>query len=233
METNTPDLTHFYAIHRKMRIDMRLYVRALETATADDRFGRLTALAKWVRGFVLELSEHHHVEDTIFFPSVRNRVPSVGDVLDTLDGDHKIVHDLLERWPEAAGRLAHSRIPFEAARAEALEIGRTLRDLLERHLAIEDTIILPAFSSLYSVEEYGELTQGAIKNGKKRGVTFFVPWNVAAMPPEHVHLLMDEAPAALKLVWRLTRGRFARLEEQAFGGIHVDISDLESECASV
>jgi hemerythrin-like domain-containing protein len=222
----TPDLTHYFAIHRKMRIDTRLYARAVETATEADRSGRLVPLARWAKGFLNELEEHHFVEDEYFFPDMRRRVPTSGPILDGLEHDHRIVDGLLERWPVVAQQLVDTRVPFATAKSDALDVAVALRDLLERHLQVEDDDILPLYWRHYTAAEYDAVYMQAVKNGRKKGLGFFVPWNVFCLEGEHRDALLAVAPLPLKVVWFATRRRFRRLEEGAFGGIAVDVSDL-------
>jgi len=224
---DTPDLTHFFAIHRQMRIDTRRYARAVESAVPADRGGRLEPLARWAKGFAYELDEHHFVEDEYFFPELRERIPSAGAALDQLDADHRVVDDILSRWSTAAARLADPSAPFAAAKEETVELATGLRDLLQRHLEIEDRDILPLYWRHYSAADFDALHQQALKGGKKKGLSFIVPWNVASLDPEHQKVLIRTAPLPLKVVWRATRSRFARLEAAAFAGIDVDVSDLE------
>jgi hemerythrin-like domain-containing protein len=219
-----PDLTYFFAIHRKMRVDTRLYATAIATSEEHDRNGRLRPLARWAKGFQHELREHHHVEDTYFFPDMRRRVPSSAAVLDVLAADHATIDRLLGRWPVVAARLVDNGVAFERAKVDALEVACELRDLLERHLDIEDRDVLPLYWRHYAAEEYDALQAHAVANGNKRGLAFFVPWNVACLDEEHKAALLATAPLPLKLVWYATRGRFERLERAAFGGI--DTSDL-------
>src|SRR5262245_59883446 len=174
----TPDLTHFFAIHRKMRIDTRRYALAVESAVPADRGGRLEPLARWAKGFAHELDEHHYAEDTYFFPELRERIPSAGAALDQLDADHRVVDDILSRWSPAAERLADPSAPFADAQAEAVELATGLRDLLQRHLEIEDRDILPLYWRHYSAADFDALHQQAVKGGKKKGLAFVVPWNV-------------------------------------------------------
>jgi hypothetical protein len=223
---NTPDLTHFFAIHEKMRIDTRRFVRAVETATADDRRGRLVPLSRWAKGFAFELDEHHFVEDTYFFPELRERIPAAGAFLDELDTDHRVVDDILSRWTRVAARLVDRSVPFAAAQEEALDLAIGLRDLLQRHLDIEDHHILPLYWRHYTPAEFDVVYQQAVTGGKKKGLSFVVPWNVLCLEPEHQATLIERAPMPLKVVWWATRGRFRRLEDAAFAGIDVDLADL-------
>jgi hypothetical protein len=223
---NTPDLTHFFAIHRKMRIDTRRFARAVETATSDDRGGRLVPLRRWAKGFAFELDEHHFVEDTYFFPELRARIPSAQTFLDELDADHRVVDGILSRWTRVVGGLADRSVPFVSAKEEALAMAVTLRDLLHRHLDVEDRDILPLYWRHYSREEFDAVYQQAVNGGKKKGLSFVVPWNVECLEPADRATLIGRAPLPLKAVWWTTRGRFRRLETSAFAGIEVDVSDL-------
>ena len=140
---DTPDLTHFFAIHRKMRIDTRRYARAVETATVEDRGGRLDPLARWAKGFAFELDEHHYVEDHFFFPELRERIPSAG-ACSTSSTPTTVSSTTCSaagrRWPPV---WPTARAPFAPAKEEAVEVATGLRDLLQRHLDVEDRDVLP------------------------------------------------------------------------------------------
>jgi hypothetical protein len=224
----TPDLTHFFAIHRKLRVDTRRFARAVETATVDDRGGRLTPLARWAKGFAFELDEHHFVEDTYFFPELRDRIPSAGAFLDELEADHRVVDDILTRWTGVARALATRSVPFATAKDEAVEMAVTLRDLLQRHLDVEDRDVLPLYWRNYRPAEFDAVYQQAVGGGKKKGLAFVVPWNVECLEPADRTTLVERAPVPLKVLWWMTRGRFRRLEASAFAGTTVDLSDLTS-----
>ena len=144
-ETMSAAVAPFYAIHRKMRIDTRRYVMAVETATEADRSGRLVPLAKWAAGFGRELHLHHTVEDDHFFPALVERSPEAGEILAGLEHDHEVVAGILKQWGPAARDLADPTVDFETARAEVLALAVQLRDLLAEHLDIEDAQIVPRF----------------------------------------------------------------------------------------
>lgn len=225
--TNTPDLTHFFAIHRKMRIDTRRFARAVETATVHDRGGRLDPLARWAKGFAFELDEHHFVEDEFFFPELRDRIPAAAAILGGLDADHRVVDDILGRWTTVARRLADPDVSFPAAKDEAVDLAVGLRDLLARHLDVEDHDVLPLYWRNYTAAEFDVVYQQAVKGGKKQGLSFVAPWNVYCLEPEQQQVLVGMAPLPLKVIWWATRGRFRRLEADAFEGIDVELGDLD------
>ncbi|MEO8696614.1 MAG: hemerythrin domain-containing protein [Acidimicrobiales bacterium] len=219
METTTPNLSFFFAIHRKMRSDTARYVRAVATATESDRQGRLSPLARWSKGFVHELEEHHFVEDTYFFPDLRNRVPVAGPILDRIVADHRALDELLGRWPAISARLTSAATPFMEAKQEAHAHAVAMHELLLDHLDVEDNDILPLFWRHYSAAEYDTVYERAVKNGKKRGLGFVIPWNVDCVDGDERAALMAVAPLPLKLLWYGTRRRYARLVADAFGAV--------------
>jgi|GEM_PF-1311555 len=210
------DLTHYQAVHDRMRFDTARFATAVETASPADRAGRLRPLARWAKGFAHELHLHHSVEDDILFPDLVARIPRVAVVLDGLEADHVVVADLLERWAPAAERLVDGRVPFGPAQAEMLGLAVTLRDLLARHLDVEDDEILPLFARHYTAADFEALTQRALEQLPKRGLSFSLPWNIAAMPADAAAEALATAPLPLRVLHRVTRPRFDRLVAAAF-----------------
>ena len=130
---------------------------------------------KWAKGFTFELEEHHYAEDEFFFPEMRARIPAVAGVLDRLDGDHKAMDVLLERWPALMRDLADAKTPFEPAKAAALQLGTELRDLIEVHLAVEDEDILPMYWRHYTAEEYDADPADRHQEGQEEGLLLHRP----------------------------------------------------------
>ncbi len=211
--------THFLGIHRQMRLDTRRYVVAVETATPADREGRLRPLATWAAGFGRELELHHTIEDTHYFPAMSERLPDVAAVLDELSGDHHVVEGILDRWARAAGDLADPAMPFEHAREEVLVLAVDLRDLLSRHLDIEDELIVPRLPDAFAEAELAELDDRIKRSLPKKGLGFALPWNVAAMPAELRDEMLTTAPWILRALYRFHAPRFERLVRAAFDGV--------------
>lgn len=213
------DISFFFAVHRHMRADLRRYAEAVADVTErdrDGRSGRTSALARWARGFVHELEEHHYVEDTFFFPDMRERVPAVAPVLDGLEADHRRLDGLLARWPRVSFDLADRSVPFGPAKLAAVGLAEELRDLLLVHLDIEDRDVLPLYWRHYSAAQYDAVFEQAVKNGKKSGLGFVVPWNVDCLDGEERTAFVAAAPLALRIVHRLVRPRYDRLVAAAF-----------------
>jgi len=214
---STPDISFFFAVHDHLRSDLRRYAEAVTSARPTDRPDRLRALARWSKGFVHELEEHHFVEDTYFFPDMRTKVPAVAPVLDRLEADHRKLDGLLAEWPRRVGDLADDSKAFEPARVEAVRHAEAVRDLLMVHLDVEDNDVLPLYWRHYTAEEYDVVFQKAVKKGKKTGLAFVVPWNVDNLEGAEREAFVAAAPAALRLVHRMVRPRYDRLVTAAFG----------------
>ena len=83
-------------------------------------------------------------------------------------------------------------MPFEHAREEVLVMAVDLRDLLSRHLDIEDELIVPRLPDAFTEAELAELDERIKRSLPKKGLGFALPWNVAAMPAELRDEMMDD-----------------------------------------
>ena len=129
---NQPDLTFYFAIHQAQRDALGRYRDAVATLDEAERTDRGKALRRWVKGFVLELEEHHYVEDAFFFPSLRSKVASASATIDRLDADHRYLDELLAQWPAIASALADPAVPFVDARTVATAFADGLHRLPPR-----------------------------------------------------------------------------------------------------
>jgi hemerythrin-like domain-containing protein len=210
-----PDLSFFRAVHRKTRADLARYVRAVETAVELDRSTRLRPLARWARGFAHELVHHRIREDEILFPALRDKVPAVDCVLGEIGVHQRAIDELLARWPAVAERLADPSVPFEPAKAEAVELAHALRDRVLRRFDLEDAEILPVLAANFGGAEYDALVARAERH--RPGRAFAIPWSVDAVEPGDRASLVARATPEVRLVWKLHQGRYERLVTAAFG----------------
>ncbi len=80
------------------------------------------------------LTSHHGIEDQAVFPRLRTADPRLGPVLDRLEGEHHVIHDVLNRVDAAL-------VAFVGADDQGVELTRTvdaLSDALLSHLAYEE-----------------------------------------------------------------------------------------------
>jgi hemerythrin-like domain-containing protein len=216
--TTTPDLDRFYQLHQNMRIDSARLAAAVAGLTPDDR--RTGSLARWARGFTMEIEHHHSVEDNIFFPALAERVPLFAAAFAPgLDDDHHHLHVVLATINEALADLGRPGAEWADAHGRAVAATAELHEHLMDHLAIEDNDVLPLYARHFTAAEYEELDERAVKSLQPKQIPFTVPWVVAHCTDAQREVLLKTAPLPLKLAWYATRGRFARMERRAFDGI--------------
>jgi len=124
-------------------------------AQARDRappFAVLRAMLFYIDEFPERL--HHPKESKLLFPKVLERRPDLGGVIEVLEEDH-------ERGEASARELQHRLLAFELLgepRREAFEAaaGRYV-DRYLRHMALEESTILPAAREALNADDWAEL----------------------------------------------------------------------------
>jgi hypothetical protein len=216
---DTPDLTTYYLLHRNMRVSSRRLATAVADVTEADRAERGRALARWYGGFAGELHAHHTIEDTIFFPSLFERLPSLEAYLARIDDEHHELSSLIERTSSALAAVTDVDQDWSTAIRSAVSATSGLESLLDQHLDFEDAEILPLFARHYSHAEYETLEQGAMAKPEMKQMAYTVPWLMAGADADEQAQMLDNAPFMLRVVWLATRRRYARLETAALGQI--------------
>jgi hypothetical protein len=212
---DTPDLRFYLAIHRAMRASAdQLHAAATDLAPGDT--ARVGALGWWFKGLAGELRTHHHIEDEIFFPALAARVPTYADHADEVVRDHTELGVLMNRITEQLGALAEgtSWVPTQQTVVDA---AADLRDLLYRHLGLEDDDIVPLFGRHFSRAEYDAMHESALKQSGLKQLAFTVPWIVSHLDGEERARTLAEAPLPMRLLWRVTRRGYARRAAYALG----------------
>jgi hypothetical protein len=211
-----PDLTIFHIAHRGMRGDSQRFAALVATLSpAGTR--RASAARSWLGGFRSELHEHHTVEDTIFYPALLERVPTVAAALERVDADHRLLDVVLDDLDRRLRALADGDGTSDTV-ASAARSARELAELISSHLDLEDADLIPLFVRHFTAEEYDALSAKAMKAGRLRELAFAVPWMMDHATTEERDRLLAEAPLPLKVLWRATRRRYARIVGGAFAG---------------
>jgi hemerythrin-like domain-containing protein len=198
-------LESYLRIHRALRTSARALA-----GTAGEPADRATTAARvrWYRGFAGEIRCHHHIEDELLFPALRDRVATYADHAARLDGDHADLDVVLDGLSDALAAGDHGR---------AGRLAGELADHLDEHLAYEDAEIAPLFARHFTTAEFDELNAKAITMTPPRQLSFTVPWLMASITPDEQAVVLAEAPKVMRLVWRATRGRYGRRSARALG----------------
>lgn len=147
---NFGELCNFWLhVHQSLRTEGA----AVERIIADFRDGRIDAQAfphrfvPALNQFLGHLDGHHRIEDAVYFPKFRALDPRMERGFDLLEADHHAIHAALEiTVGSARGLLASMPQSDRDARAadDHAAHAATLTQLLLRHLADEEDLVIPA-----------------------------------------------------------------------------------------
>ncbi len=113
--------------------DARAAINGVGLATAYEQLGSFCG--QLCRG----IEVHHRIEDAHVYPALREADAGLGGVLDCLEGEHEVVHRMLQRLDGTLVRLVDKEAEDDADRLEALQQEFThLCDLLESHFRYEE-----------------------------------------------------------------------------------------------
>ncbi len=188
------------------------------TLDATDR-RRLRAFRTYFYGYAGEVLAHHTIEDDYFFPALAEQVGAATARIDRLARDHADLDEIMTAVTAGLERIG-------AGTLTGAEVTVSLRELavhMDEHLDFEDEEILPRFERHFSVESYEALEAQAQKSlGIGKQAAFTIPFVAASVTPELREQLLGGAPAPMRILYRMTKGRHARLTVAAFGSDAVE-----------
>ncbi|MEV7596064.1 hemerythrin domain-containing protein [Kitasatospora sp. NPDC089797] len=151
-----------------------------------DWFGRLRAVIDW----------HHHSEDEILWPYLRERVAGF-DGSGVLEQDHEALDRVMAR---VAGVLAAGR------GAELPEAARAFQSLVREHLGHEEPVVFPALAGL-PVQEYLRVERRIIGSAPGQVMAYLQPWMFDGADQASVRAVSATIPAPVRLLGRTVLDR--------------------------
>ena len=135
--------------------------------------------------------------------------------LEAMEAEHAEIDPLLRACAEGFARLVDH--PDDDARAALAVRLVAARDSLGRHLAHEETDAIAILQRVMTPADWEALDEQFFKKSLSlRLVVRLVPWAAYGVPREVLARVFAEADPGFKLVWLVTRRRFARREERVF-----------------
>jgi hemerythrin-like domain-containing protein len=212
------DQTGMYVMHHAFRRDLARFVEAARSTPVDDRDVWRALVRRWA-AFVDVLHHHHTIEDTAFWPALMRHADAAGDALDratleAMEAEHAVIDPSLQRCTDAFEQMVEH--PCEDHRnALRVRLAGT-REALARHLEHEETEALPMVQRVLTVDEYAAAEAAAQKGYPLRSMPFLVPWVMHELPEEAARRVVGGAFPGFRLLHRLSRISFLRLECLAF-----------------
>lgn len=213
------DMRTMYVMHHGFRRDLRRFAEAVAATPVAERATWRLLLERWEL-FAEVLHHHHSGEDAGLWPWLRQRCDEADlAMLDAMEAEHGEIDPLLESCAAGFRRLAEA--PDEGARAALAVRVVAARDGLARHLAHEETEAIALIQALMTPEQWRELDEEHFKDDTLTlgTVLRIVPWAAYDVPRDVLGAVLDEAGLPFRIVWWLTRGRFARREARTFAWV--------------
>jgi hypothetical protein len=216
--TGPCDLTGMYLMHHGFRRDL-VRLAAAARRTPHDDSATWKALAGWWRDVAALLHEHHTKEDELLWPVLLDRVDDDGRaVLEAMEDEHHLIDPLLVAVEQGLGDLAGGGVlATTGARERTAAALNQLHDVLDAHLAHEERDAVALIQRHLTAEEWQQLERDGLAAKPPPPLLFFLlPWIAEGLQPGDLAPLLDQAGAPIRVLLRLTRGRYQRRAEKAF-----------------
>jgi hypothetical protein len=146
---NYRGLAEFWqAVHGMLRAESAALAGGLERLAAlapdDPLAASLLDHARHLGGrFVAHAHGHHQIEDFHYFPRFKRLFPQLQRPVDLLDGDHRVLEEVLDSVEQGVRALRTGPADRDAV-DRILDDARKLERILARHLDDEEEIVIPA-----------------------------------------------------------------------------------------
>jgi hemerythrin-like domain-containing protein len=203
-----------YLIHHAFRRDLDAFSEAVRNTPVDDRRTWRLLAERWEL-FTEVLHHHHSAEDDLIWPALMSLGTSEDVVvLEAMAAEHDEIDPRLAACAAGFQRLA--RKPDEDARRALAVRVCAARELLRRHLAHEESEAIAILQRVLTPEQWGEIETQIGKRTTLRYAVQVVPWVAHCIPREVLDRVFRDLDAGFRVIWLVTRRRFARREARAF-----------------
>jgi hemerythrin-like domain-containing protein len=208
------DVRMMYVMHHAFRRDLVMFADAAAATPADDT-DAWAALAKRWEVFSEILHHHHSGEDAGLWPWLMQAASEDEQaILEAMEAEHEQIDPILTSCATGFETVTRTRSAWDAEHlAERLAAAR---DSLLAHMGHEETDAMALVQKYMTQEDWQHVVENNFdKKIEPRLLLRAVPWIAYELPQEVADELLDEAGLPMKVVLRLTRGRFARLQATA------------------
>lgn len=204
-----PDLCPLLVTHRAIRQDLRRLAARFGQLTAA---GGSTAASRYAAAVLAQIRAHHDHEDRVLWPLL---AATAGECVDLapLTDDHHVIEAQLARVDRALAAFRASA----GEQAAALSTSASgLRDMLDEHITDEESHIIPAMRRYLPARAYHWGERQAWRHASLASLGFRVPWLARFAAPGELSRVLAAGGWPARALLGVTRGRYGRLERQAF-----------------
>ncbi len=209
------DMFMMYVMHHAFRRDLAMLAEAAQVTPVGDRVAWRLLQQRW-SVFHETLHSHHTGEDAGLWPLLLERSTEEDRAtLEAMEAEHAEFEPLLAACDRGFARLA-GHADDDARAALAVRLAAT-RECLARHLRHEETGAIPILQRVCTQADWDRLDEEHFKDDLTPGkVLRVVPWAAYGVPQDVLDGVFAQAGTGFKVVWLLTRRRFARRQARAF-----------------
>ena len=201
------DMYMMYLMHHAFRRDLAAFAAAVPHTPVEDTATWRALADRWAL-FAEALHHHHAGEDPWLWPALLERADDEErETLLAMEAEHEEIDPMLRRRPAGFARLAAGA--GEDCRAALAVRLAAARESLGRHLAHEETEAIGSSRRTSCQADWDELDEKFQDDITFGQVVALVPWAVSEVPASALPDLFARTGGAHRLIWRLTRRRFA------------------------
>ncbi|QIG41393.1 hemerythrin domain-containing protein [Nocardioides anomalus] len=213
------DLTMMYLLHHGFRRDLARFADAARRTPVAEGATWHALLERWDL-FALLLEDHHTKEDDHVWPLLDAALREADDrgglrVLEEMATEHGAIDPVLATARERLARMAAR--PDAVTRSALVDAVTAAREVVDQHLAHEERSAVPLLQRYVSEDDWARLDREHLRGGlAPRQLLQLVPWAVQGLHPEITAEPLRRAGFGFRVLLRLGRPRFRRLELAAF-----------------
>ncbi|MFF5139698.1 hemerythrin domain-containing protein [Streptomyces sp. NPDC013157] len=194
-----PHTHEMIVVHRVFRRESALLPRLVRAVPDGDR-ARAARVAAALRDYTLGLHHHHHAEDELIWPLLRDRAAHDEALVDRMTEQHEAIDRTLTAVAEwtPVWEGSGDRIPAEEL-ALALDAHRIA--LLE-HLDEEEQSLLPLVAEHLTVPEWELVGQRGLEGLPKNKRMLALGAILEEATPEESAYFLGKVPLIGRLLWR-------------------------------
>ena len=154
MPSPSTDTTEMFAVHDAFRAEFGALPDQL-AAVPDGDTDRARVVGEHVMMMTMMLHSHHGSEDILLWPVLEEQVPEQLDLIRRMEGQHQRMSELLDELQAATPPWMES-----AAAATSRQLSASMRELselLNEHLAAEETEVMPIVAETFTHEQFAAI----------------------------------------------------------------------------